>query len=273
MSSGSASVGRSNRCATTIWKHSPARIASLADSTALGYSPSGVRETKRPDPGLVHSGHHRRGRPGQRGRHRVEAADRLVVGGGGGRLRRLRRQDRVGHQHGRALEVVEHHQVGGEHHAQLGHPQVVGRRVGQPLEPAYDVVGEEADQTAGQRRQVRPVGRRAAAGEQPRRVSRSTSTGSPVGRHTGRRGAQPDRLAVALGQRRDAAHADEASTATTPCRPTPRRARPTPAGRCPGRRRACGRRRPASRRRRAAGGSPGRPGSCGRARGRSSRRG
>src|SRR5215469_14633915 len=52
MSRGSASVGRSNRCATTIWKHSPARIASLADSTALGCRPSGVRLAYSPVPGL-----------------------------------------------------------------------------------------------------------------------------------------------------------------------------------------------------------------------------
>src|SRR5688572_6358278 len=58
-----------------------------------------------------------------------------------------------------------------------------------------------------------------------------------------------------------------------PCLPTPTRARPTPAGRCPGRRRACGRPRPASLRRRAAVWSPERPGGCARVRGTSSRRG
>ena len=47
------------------------------------------------------------------------------------------------------------------------------------------------------------------------------------------------------------------STATRRCRPTRRPARRTPAGTCPARRRACGRRRPASPRRRAAGGRPG----------------
>jgi hypothetical protein len=41
-------VARSKRCATTIWKHSPARIASLAASTAFWYSPGAVRLTTSP---------------------------------------------------------------------------------------------------------------------------------------------------------------------------------------------------------------------------------
>ncbi len=39
---------RSNRWPTTIWKHSPARIASLACSTAFWYCPAGVRLTTSP---------------------------------------------------------------------------------------------------------------------------------------------------------------------------------------------------------------------------------
>jgi len=43
MSSGSASVGTSNRCDSTIWKASPARMCSLATSTIARYSGELVR--------------------------------------------------------------------------------------------------------------------------------------------------------------------------------------------------------------------------------------
>ena len=83
MSSGSASVGRSKRCATTIWKHSPSRIASFACSTAFWCMPRVRAETCSGRRAAVDRGHHRRGRARQRRGHRVEPADRLVVAGAG----------------------------------------------------------------------------------------------------------------------------------------------------------------------------------------------
>ena len=154
---------------------------------------------------------HRRGRPGQRGGHRVQPADRLVVRGRPRPPRSaVRRQDRVGDQHRRALEVVEHDQVGGQHHAELGHVQVVGGELGQPLEPAHDVVGEEADQATGQRRQ-----RHSPVAGWP--TPDSSRDGLPQHRRPGRRsvgtpaGGVPSQraCAVALGQGGGAAHADE----------------------------------------------------------------
>ena len=126
MSSGSASVCRSKRCATTIWKHSPSRIASLAASTAFGCSPSGVRLTNRPTPGFSTVD-----TIGGVGRDSavVIASSRPIAwwyAALAAALVGLRRQDRVRDQYGRALEVVQHHQVGGEHHAELGH--AAGRR-------------------------------------------------------------------------------------------------------------------------------------------------
>ena len=79
----------------------------------------------------------------------------------------LGRQDRVRDEHGRALEVVEDHEVGGENHTELGHAQVVGGQLGQPLEPAHDVVREEADQSPGERWQCRTGRGTAAPGEDP----------------------------------------------------------------------------------------------------------
>ena len=81
--------------------------------------------------------------------------------------------------------MVEHGEVGGQQHAQLGQAQVVDGRVGQPLPPADDVVGEVADQAAGQRRQPRVAGRPAPTSAAT--VSRSTASGSPLGGHAGRR--------------------------------------------------------------------------------------
>ena len=94
--------------------------------------PSGSRLGRAADapvdrPVAAHRGDHRRDRPGQRGGHRVQPAHGVVVGGADRRpVGRPRRQHRVGDQHRRAVVVVEHHQVGGEHHAQLGH--AAGRR-------------------------------------------------------------------------------------------------------------------------------------------------
>ena len=129
--------------------------------------------------------------------------------------------------------MVEHREVGRQHHRQLGHVQVVDRVVGQPLQPADRVVADEADQTTGQRRQP---GQSAACAAPPR---------SPAGRPAGRRrpGRRPAaRRASAPGRRaRSASRASgrrRTSSATTPGRARPTRAGTSRSARRP----ACGRR-------------------------------
>jgi hypothetical protein len=51
--------------------------------------------------------------------------------------------------------VVHGRQIGDEQHGQLGQAQVVLGFLGQRLDPANDVVGEIADEAAGERRQPR----------------------------------------------------------------------------------------------------------------------
>ena len=107
----------------------------------------------------------------------------------------------------RAVGVVEDGQVGDQRHRQLGHAEVVGARLGQPLQPADDVVAQVADQPAGERGQAGHPGRPEPAGQRPdggQRVVRQV-----VG-EAGHRVAQPLRDAVPLGQDAGAAHPDEA---------------------------------------------------------------
>ena len=101
-----------------------------------------------------------------------------------------------------------------------GTPQVVVGQVRQPLEPAHEVVGQEADQAAGQRRQV-AAGRPARRPASSRTVSRSTSTGSPVGRHARRRGAEPERPGRRARSAWRRCARRRTSSATTPCRRRP----------------------------------------------------
>ncbi len=246
MSSADAAVGTSNRWDTTTWNASPARISSTA---AL----DGV-----PEPGPAAAAQVDRRGPvagdGQRGRglgevalHRVQPRDR--VGPGlvdplvGGVV-----VDRVGDEQHRAVLVVEHGQVGGEQHGQLGQVQVVLGLVGQPLQPADRVVPEEADHATGQRRQVGQPRRCAAA-----RACRAARPAGrrPAGTPTGGVPVQTAEPSARSGSPPSAPR--RRSTATTPGR-----ARRTPAGRCPGAPgRAGGTARPGCRRRRAADGSPG----------------
>ena len=189
-------VSTSNRWLTTIWKASPAWISSTAadgglellrralpaDRQRLGRS---VAVTTADGVGSASCA-----------RHRLEPGDGVGVGlvdalVGGVEV------DRVGDQPDLAVVVVEHRQVGGEQEGQLGHVDVVGVAVRQPLDPADGVVAEVADQARGERRQAagvrgvcssRRVSRerrqRVAAGGQPgRRVP-----GQPPGRRLGQRG-------------------------------------------------------------------------------------
>jgi hypothetical protein len=145
-------------------------------------------------------GHPGRGGPGERGGHRVEAADRVGVGLGGA-------GEGVGDQQHGGVVVVQHGQVGHQRHRQLGHAQVVHGGLGQPLQPPDDVVAQVADQPAGQRGQPGRAGGAQPAGQRPdggQRVGRQV-VGEP-----GQRVAQPQRGAVPLGEHPGAGDADEA---------------------------------------------------------------
>ena len=67
----------------------------------------------------------------------------------------------VGHHRDGALQVVEDEHRVGDEEGHLGQSEVVRGRVGQTFEVAHEVVGEVADEAAGERRQVaarrRPV--------------------------------------------------------------------------------------------------------------------
>ena len=174
----------------TIWKHSPARIASLAASTAFGYAPSGVRLTTvaaprtrppwRPSAGWAGTAPWS-SRPAGRspgGRRRPTAVLSSALVGG---------QDRVGDQDRRARRSGP--APPGRWRASCPAPARRRSSLGQlrqPLEAAHQVVAEVADQAAGQRRQA-GVGRGSTAPASAATVSRSTAIGSPVGRHARRR--------------------------------------------------------------------------------------
>ena len=112
--------------------------------------------------------------------------------------------DGVGDQQHGAVGVVEHGEVGRQQEADVGHAQLVGVVVGHPLPRADGVVGQVADQAAGQRGQARQ--RRRA--QQVDRVAQG-GDGTAAVVHATRRAPQPHRLAVALGEHGRAAHADE----------------------------------------------------------------
>ncbi len=114
--------------------------------------------------------------------------------------------DRVGDQQDRAVPVVEHGEVRGEQHGQLGQFEVVPPVLADLLQAAYDVVPEVADHASGERRQA---AREVARGVQgldggAQRVERVAVHGYADGRRT-----EPVRPAVAGGEGGGAAHADE----------------------------------------------------------------
>ena len=104
--------------------------------------------------------------------------------------------------------MVQHDQVGGQEHAQLRDVQVVVGKLGQALEAAHDVVREVADQAAGQRWEILAGVRGTRAGQRADRVAQHGDRVAVDGYAVGW-AAQPHRPPVALGQRGDAAHADE----------------------------------------------------------------
>ena len=190
-------VSTSNRWLTTIWKASPALISSTAAETAA-WNSSGVRcrriGASRSKRGRDHRG---RGRLGEPRGHRLDPGDgvgvRLVDA-----LVAVVEVDRVGDQPDLAVVVVEHRQVGDQQEHQLGDVQVVGVAVGQPLDPADDVVAEVADQAGGERRQPVAAGCAAAAGSRaPPRADRRRRAGRP-----GRARSRPPRRRARSGWRR-----------------------------------------------------------------------
>src|SRR4051795_471928 len=225
-SSGSASVSATNRWPTWIWKTSPARTASSACSTAGRYCPAGVRDTAAfgaavPMVATVGSAGGVR-RPPRFGRRRTEGGDRRLRGGGERRLhgvepalragvrvvqldgRHVRAQQRVRDQHHRALVVVDGGEVGDEQHGELRQSQLVDRLVRQPLDAAYHVIAEVADQAAGQRRQLRQSW---TLHRPPRRPQGGQWVADR--RQPGRDLADPGGRAVHHGQRRRRVDPDE----------------------------------------------------------------
>ncbi len=135
--------------------------------------------------------------------HRVEPRDRVGPGIVDA-LVRVVVVDGVGDQQHRAVGMVEHGEVGGQQEADVGDAELVGVVVRHPLPLAHGVVREVADQAAGQRRQPR---QRCRAQQVDRVAQRRDGAAAVV--HPARSPPQPDRLAVALGEHRCAAHADE----------------------------------------------------------------
>ena len=112
--------------------------------------------------------------------------------------------DRVGNQRDGALVVVDRSEVGGQKQQHVGQMQVVDGQFRQPFQPSDEVVGEESDQATRQRRHVRQ-----RPGREQLDGGVQDLQGVAPGRCVLRRGSQPDRLAVAHGQRRRRTGADE----------------------------------------------------------------
>ena len=118
--------------------------------------------------GRLQHGHAGRHGLGEVGGHRVQPGDGVVVPAAPAQG--------VGDEQDAAVGVVEDGQVGDQRHRQLGHAEVVGARLGQPLQPADDVVAQVADQPAGERGQAGHPGRPEPAGQRPdggQRVARA----------------------------------------------------------------------------------------------------
>ena len=69
----------------------------------------------------------------------------------------------VGEHRDRVLEVVEHDERVGEHQREVGQAERIGVRLAERLDRAHEVVGEEPDRAAGERRQVRRAAPRGSA--------------------------------------------------------------------------------------------------------------
>ena len=223
-------AGRRRVCISKRWRHhdleeSPARMCSLAALDRRPCSPPCVRALlELASAGRTNVATDGLGRLRQVGGHRRRAGRRRRRTPPSGSVSAVRRQPRIT----LAISRIEPSRWSStarsvaSRKCSSGRSEVVLGQRRQPLHPADGVVAEVADQTAGQRRQVRAAAACAAA--PPRR--RSASSGSsgwssgPVPVQT----AWPscsESVRRATGPRRR-------SSATTR-----RRARPTPAGRCP----------------------------------------
>ena len=141
-----------------------------------------------------------------RGRRRTLQRDRHLVEALLGILGRIARQH-VGDEQHAAVVVIQHREVGHQEHHELRQVQIVDRVVGQLLEPAHRVVGDEADHAANQGRQggvARAAQRCDGAGENVKRRADSRDAGGRV--------ADPMCPPVLLGECRGGADADERVT-------------------------------------------------------------
>jgi hypothetical protein len=107
--------------------------------------------------------------------------------------------------------VVEHGDIGGQDHGDLGHVDVAEGVVGEPLPAAHRVVADGTDQAGGQRREARDgLGGQSGDGVADR-FDRVAAGGDAHGRI-----AEPDRLAVTLGESRAAGSPDDRVAAPDP---------------------------------------------------------
>ena len=88
--------------------------------------------------------------------------------------------ERVRDQHDRALVMVDGGQIGDQQHLQIGQTEFVGRLLRQRFDAAHHVVGEVADEAAGQRRQAGQPGPFSARHAAPSTASGSPLVGSPA---------------------------------------------------------------------------------------------
>ena len=132
----------------------------------------------------------------ERRRHHVESRDRAVIGLGytlGGVIP----VHRVGDERDGAFVVIDGRHIGGEQEQQIRQPQIIDCLLRKPLQPTDDVIGQETDHAAGQRREVRQRLACQQVHGGPQRIERIAPAGSPL-----RGGPEPGGVAVAHRQGR-----------------------------------------------------------------------
>ena len=87
------------------------------------------------------------------------------------------------------LEVVEDHEHVGEHQREVREPEAIGIGRAERLDAAHEVVAEDPDRAAGERRQIGQ--RRLREASHLGRSERVGIAGSPSDQRTTRRGRKP----------------------------------------------------------------------------------
>ena len=225
-SNGSAPRSRSKRCESTTWKMSPARMCSLAASTASRYASlpdrradlgQRVARVGRVDERLVE-------RDGPVARQQVQASDGVVVLLVDLGVGEVVEHPGVGDERDPLPPVVERGQLADDRQHALGQPLVVVGHVREALDLAHDVVAEVADEPAVQRRQVgvaAATGRRTGPPRSPASIPRSSGMDSST-RPPRTSTLPPARLTnVATGRRPTNDHRPQRSACSTDSRRKP----------------------------------------------------